>query len=552
MKSLEQWVLPQIRNMSFTGIWRVTLLLSEYEDAVYLSTGEPDFDTPLNVVRAAEEAMKKGKTHYIDPSGLKELREEISLKLRRDNSIEISPDQVIVTAGAEEALATVFQTFVAPGDKVTVFTPAYSLYLDLVQIRGAKLNTVKLIEEEEGFRVDIERFKESVAGSKLVIINNPSNPTGYVMPDDEVRAIVEVASDAGALLVSDEIYEKMNYSSKKLVSPASIVPEKVITINGFSKAYAMTGWRVGYLAAPKDVVGALRIVHHANVISASSISQYAALEALRGPQDSVKEMVAEYKKRMEIMYRGLKELPEVRVIKPEGSIYAFPDFSFYGTDDDDFSLKLAMATHVATVPGSSFGDAGRGHLRFTFATSTKSITTAISRIKDFLSSRAAKGRGLIRSKPKKHWMGSLPMSITISVKLLEIHAEKLVEGDLVKVQMQTQLNAPSGPVERRSPTMSVIPFAFSVNFVPASGTLTFHGQIVLTGGQEDLDKISKDLDDKKPYLPALQVALNHSIATSILVCRELGLPFPLGIPQLAQKNDEEKQEPQQLPSAMTM
>ncbi|MGC8631579.1 MAG: hypothetical protein ACP5T2_04050 [Thermoprotei archaeon] len=144
------------------------------------------------------------------------------------------------------------------------------------------------------------------------------------------------------------------------------------------------------------------------------------------------------------------------------------------------------------------------------------------------------------------------MSIAISVKLLEIHAEKLVEGELVKVQMQTQLNAPSGPVERRSPTTSVIPFAFNINFVPASGTLTFHGQIILNGNQEDLDKISKDIDDKKPYLPALQVALNHSIATSILVCRELGLPFPLGIPQLNSKPEEEKEEAPMAPSTMTI
>lgn len=144
------------------------------------------------------------------------------------------------------------------------------------------------------------------------------------------------------------------------------------------------------------------------------------------------------------------------------------------------------------------------------------------------------------------------MSVTISVKLLEIHAEKLVEGDLVKVQMETQLNAPSGPVERRSPTTSIIPFAFSVNFYPASGTLTFHGQIVLTGSQEELDRVEKEIGDKKPYLPALQAALNHSIATSILVCRELGLPFPMPMPQFGAKQEEEAPEPPPAPSAMTM
>ncbi len=387
MESLDEWVLPQIKHMAFTGIWRVTLMLSNYKDSVYLSTGEPDFDTPPNVIKAAEDAMRNGKTHYVDPSGLRELREEISKKLKRDNSIEVSPDQVIVTVGAEEALATVFQAFVNAGDKVTVFTPAYSLYLDLVQMRGARLNAVNLIEEGDRFRVDLEKVKETIGGSKVIIINNPSNPTGYVMSDEEIKAVVDLAAEHGTIIVSDEIYEKMNYSGKRLLSPASIAPENTITINGFSKAYAMTGWRIGYLAAPKEVMEALKIVHHTNVISASSISQYAALEALKGPQDSVNKMVSEYGRRMELLYDGLKKLPNVRVAKPEGAIYAFPDFSFYGSDDDEFSVRLAKATHVATVPGSTFGEAGRGHLRFTFAASPESIRTALSRIDDFLSSK---------------------------------------------------------------------------------------------------------------------------------------------------------------------
>jgi len=386
MESFDDLVVPQLKDMKFTGIWRLTLLLSNYGDSVYLSTGEPDFDTPKNVTRAAEEAIRSGKTHYVDPMGLPELREEISKKLKRDNSIDVGPDQVFVTVGGQEAISTVFQAVVRSGDKVLLITPSYPPYFDAVQIRGAKVQQVPLLREDGGYRLDLELVKEGMRGARVVVINNPSNPTGYVMDEEEVRALVDLAVDEHVLVVSDEIYEKMNYSGKKLVSPASLAPDNVITINGFSKAYAMTGWRIGYMAVPKEFVEPLKIVHHTNVICASSISQYAALEALRGPQESVVKMVHEYKERMEMLYEGLAALPDVDVVKPDGAIYVFPDFSKYDRDDEAFALNLAERAHVATVPGSGFGQGGGGHLRLTFAASRESIREAVSRISQFVSS----------------------------------------------------------------------------------------------------------------------------------------------------------------------
>jgi len=386
MESFDDLVVPQLKDMKFTGIWRLTLLLSNYGDSVYLSTGELDFDTPKNVTRAAEEAIRSGKTHYVDPMGLPELREEISKKLKRDNSIDVGPDQVFVTVGGQEAISTVFQAVVRSGDKVLLITPSYPPYFDAVQIRGAKVQQVPLLREDGGYRLDLELVKEGMRGARVVVINNPSNPTGYVMDEEEVRALVDLAVDEHVLVVSDEIYEKMNYSGKKLVSPASLAPDNVITINGFSKAYAMTGWRIGYMAVPKEFVEPLKIVHHTNVICASSISQYAALEALRGPQESVVKMVHEYKERMEMLYEGLAALPDVDVVKPDGAIYVFPDFSKYDRDDEAFALNLAERAHVATVPGSGFGQGGGGHLRLTFAASRESIREAVSRISQFVSS----------------------------------------------------------------------------------------------------------------------------------------------------------------------
>ncbi|MGC8631578.1 MAG: pyridoxal phosphate-dependent aminotransferase [Thermoprotei archaeon] len=390
MGSIEDLVAPQIKSMKFTDIWSISLSIANYADSVYLSAGEPDFDTPSNIVKAGEDALKSGKTHYVDPSGLPELREEISKKLKRENSIDADPDEIIVTVGGQEALYNVFQTFVRSGDKVLLITPTYPLYLDATQITGAVAKQVPLTEQDHSFSLDIEKVKQRIKAARIVIINNPSNPTGYVMTQDEIRALVEVAKDEGALIVSDEIYEKMNYSGKKLISPASIAPENTITINGFSKAFAMTGWRIGYMAAPREVIEPLKIVHHTNVICANSISQYAALEALRGPKDSLRAMVEEYRQRMELLYGGLAKLPGINVVRPDGAIYVFPDFSDYEKDDKAFALRLARSTHVATVPGSGFGMGGEGHLRLTFASSRRSITDAVARISDYLTSVASK------------------------------------------------------------------------------------------------------------------------------------------------------------------
>lgn len=360
----------------------------QLKDLINLNVGEPDFDTPQHVRDAAIKAIQEGRTHYTQSEGLQELRVAISEKLRTQNSLDYPPDQITVVSGTQEGISVISETIFAPGDEVLVTDPFFPAYVQNVALQGSKVVPVPLREEDRYHVVSEEGLRGLVTPkTKALILISPNNPTGAVQGIDSLKIISEVAQASDLLVISDEIYENITYGPKNNhVSIGSLpgMSERTITQNGFSKSYAMTGWRVGYFAAPPEVSMKLQQVHRGTAICPPSISQYAALAALNGPQQCVSEMTSEFAKRKDLIVRMLREIPNVSVPEPEGAFYVFPNFRHYTEDDEELARELIREAHVVTLPGSSFGLQGRGHLRMSYATSRDKIEQGITRIREYL------------------------------------------------------------------------------------------------------------------------------------------------------------------------
>ncbi|HOV67166.1 MAG TPA: pyridoxal phosphate-dependent aminotransferase [Methanoregulaceae archaeon] len=336
--------------------------------AINLGLGQPDLDTPAHIKAAACRAIGEGRTGYTPNGGIPELQEAIAAKSRRENNLEYGPGQVIVTAGASEALHLAMQALVDDGDRVLVADPGFVSYAALALIAGGRPEGLPL---DERFHLDIKAAKERMDGAKVLVLNSPANPTGAVEPADSVRALAEYADDAGVTIVSDEVYEHFVYDGARMTSPGRFAGN-VVTVNATSKTYAMTGWRLGWLAGPDEVVAQAVKVHQYCQACATSISQYAALEALNGPQDCVRAMRDEYAARRTLLCDGLSALG-IDVPRPEGAFYLFPPM------DDDLVRRI-IAAGVTIVPGEAFGPAGAGHARIAYSASRDDLVTALERI----------------------------------------------------------------------------------------------------------------------------------------------------------------------------
>ncbi|MBC7120665.1 MAG: pyridoxal phosphate-dependent aminotransferase [Candidatus Methanosuratus sp.] len=363
-----------------SGIRRLFDLASRYRDVISLGIGEPDFDTPEHIKEYAKEALEKGITHYTPNSGLKELRDAISEKLRRENSIEADPEkEIIVTTGGNQAFLLIWASFLKAGDEVLIPSPHFMTYSATVRLAGGIPVEVPLTVEN-GFKLTGNDLRKRLTGrTRALMLNSPNNPTGAVMTEKEVRSAVELAEKHDLMVVSDEVYESLVYDGLRHVSPASITdPQRVITVNSLSKTYAMTGWRIGYATGPEDVIS--RMVKFQMYLSTcpTSFAQYAAARALTDPRSKLaaEKMRSEYSRRREYIYERLKCIPGFGVAKPSGSFYIFP---FVG-DDSALSEKLLLEARVATVPGSAFGSAGRGYLRLAYTVPIEKIREAMDRI----------------------------------------------------------------------------------------------------------------------------------------------------------------------------
>ena len=362
----------RVKDISLSGIRKMFELVGE--DSINLGLGEPDFDTPEYIREAAKKALDEGFTHYTVNKGIVELREAISAKLERDNDISVSPDEIIVTVGASEGLMIALNALVDAGDEVLIPDPGFVSYDASVKLAGGRSVPVKLTDEEK-FKLTPELVQENITDkTKAMVINSPSNPTGSVMGKGDIKGVAEIAADHDIALISDEIYEKIIYDAKHY-SPASYT-DNCITINGFSKAYAMTGFRIAYVAALPEITEEMLKVHQYSTACASSISQKAALAALEGPQDSIDVMVREFRRRRDLVVSRLRGMG-LGCVEPEGAFYVFPRVK----DPDSFVTK-ALEKDVIMVPGSSCGVYGEDHVRISYATSYECIEEAMDRLEE--------------------------------------------------------------------------------------------------------------------------------------------------------------------------
>ncbi len=354
-------------------------------DVINLGAGDPDFDTPAYIVDAALAAIEKGYTHYVSSRGVKGLREAIANKLKEENNLEFDPaTEIIVTPGAKLGLFAALMAVVDDSDEVLILDPFWVSYEPCVQFSGGIPIRVPL-SKEDNFRVMGANLREKLTPrSKLLMINTPNNPTGRVLSREELEAIAEVALEKDLLVLSDEIYEKIVYEDHEHISIGSLpdMLDRIIVINGFSKSYAMTGWRLGYVAAKEPLISEILKVQQHSVTCAASFIQYAGIKALTGPQDMVSEMVEVYRKRRDIMVDGLDSLRGVSCHRPEGAFYAFPDISGTGMSSLEFADMLLSKARAAVTPGTAFGDSGEAHVRLSFANSTELIEQAIERMRD--------------------------------------------------------------------------------------------------------------------------------------------------------------------------
>ena len=359
--------------------------ISATPGVVGLHIGEPDFDTPAHIKQAATKALNAGYTHYTNTAGIPELCEAIAEKLGRENEIDVDPEnEVLVTHGSYAAIYASLQAFIDPGDEILLVEPAWT-YDGFIALAGGIKAPCAL--HGPSFELTRDALESKVSDrTRLIITNSPNNPTGSMFSREELEIVAEIAKRRDLLVLSDEVYEKLVYDDLSHYSIGSFpgMSSRTITVNSFSKTYAMTGWRIGYIAASKEIVTAIKKVVAYGYGCINAAVQKAAEEALTGPQDCVREMLKEYDRRRHLIVEGLNEISGIECKKPKGAFYAFPNVSSFKLSSQEFATMLLQKAKVATIPGSAFGSSGEGYLRISFATSQENIVEGLDRIRKFV------------------------------------------------------------------------------------------------------------------------------------------------------------------------
>ena len=374
-----------VEGIKPSGIRKFFDIVSEMKDAISLGVGEPDFDTPWHIRDEGIYALEKGKTFYTSNSGLKELREEICNYLKRSQNVDYNPNsEVIVTVGGSEAIDIGLRAMVNPGDEVIIPQPAYVSYEPCTILAGAKPVIINLKAENE-FRLTPQELEAAITDkTKVLILPFPNNPTGAIMDKSDLEKIAEIIIKHDIYVMSDEIYAELTYKDKH-VSIASLegMKERTILINGFSKAYAMTGWRLGYACGPTEIIKQMTKIHQFAIMCAPTTSQYAAVEALRNGDEDVKTMRQAYNQRRRFLLNAFKEM-KLECFEPYGAFYVFPCIKEFGMTSEEFATRFLEEEKVAAVPGNAFGESGEGYLRISYAYSLDNLKLAMERLKHFV------------------------------------------------------------------------------------------------------------------------------------------------------------------------
>ena len=363
------------------------------KDAISLGVGEPDFDTPWHIRDEGIFSLEKGRTFYTSNSGLKDLKQEICNYIKRSQNVDYSADtDVLVTVGGSEAIDVGFRAMINPGDEVLIPQPSYVSYEPCAILAGAKPVIIDLKPENE-FRLTAEELENSITDkTKILVLPFPNNPTGSIMEYEDLEKIAKVIIEKDIFVMSDEIYSELTYKDKH-VSIVSIpgMKERTLLINGFSKAYAMTGWRLGYACGPKELIKQMTKIHQYAIMCAPTTSQYAAIEALKNGDNDVKEMRTAYNQRRRFLMNAFKEMG-LKCFEPYGAFYVFPCIKEFGMTSEEFATKFLREEKVATVPGTAFGDSGEGFLRISYAYSLDTLKIAMERLKNFVTRLRNEGK----------------------------------------------------------------------------------------------------------------------------------------------------------------
>lgn len=372
-------------NMPPSGIRKFFDIVSEMKDAISLGVGEPDFDTPWHIREEGIYSLERGRTIYTSNSGLRELKEEISLYLKRRCNLEYNyQEEVIVTVGGSEAIDIALRAMVEPGDEVLIPTPCYVSYHPCAVLAGGTPITIQL-KGEHDFKLKKEQLLEAITDkTKILILAYPNNPTGAIMDYDDLKEIVDVIIEKDIIVISDEIYSELTYG-KNHVSIASFpgMRERTVVINGFSKSYAMTGWRLGYAVGPALIIEQMTKIHQFAIMCAPTNSQYAGVEALKNGDNDVEFMRDAYDKRRRFLLHSLRKMG-LECFEPYGAFYVFPSIKSLGMTSEEFATKLLNEEKVALVPGTAFGACGEGYLRISYAYSIENLKVALERIERFV------------------------------------------------------------------------------------------------------------------------------------------------------------------------
>jgi len=381
----QRYLAKRVIQLKPSGIRKFFDIVATMDDVISLGIGEPDFDTPKPIVEAGIRSLEAGETHYTSNFGMLELRQGISQHLQHLYGLSYDPQsEVLVTVGVSEALYLAMTAILNPGEEVLIPTPCFVSYQAEVILAGGTPVEIPT-HAEDGFQVRVEALEAAITPkTKAILIGFPNNPTGAVASHEALMGVARLAEKYDLVIVSDEIYDQLVYETRHYCfSTLPGMQRRTILLGGFSKNYAMTGWRIGYAAAPADILKGLVRIHQYTIMSAPTTAQRAAIEALQGDQESVEAMRSEYNRRRKLIVSGLNELG-LRTYEPHGAFYAFPNIAASGMDDETFAQKLLEEERVAVVPGSSFGDAGAGFVRCSYATAYEQIEEALKRMNRFM------------------------------------------------------------------------------------------------------------------------------------------------------------------------